>query len=83
MKRNQYVITKSNGSELVAWANGYDISSSGVLSLGQLNEYKGQQYTALILSLNADEWHSIHQVENGRAKYHETGSIEKIGVVIQ
>jgi len=83
MKRNQYIITKTDGYTLTAWANGYDVSASGTLSLGQIAEHNGQSYTALVLSMQSSEWKTIHQVENGREKYLETGTIEKVGLVMQ
>lgn len=83
MKRNQYIITKPNGDTLTAWANGYDVSSSGTLSLGQIAEFNGQSYTALVLSMQPAEWTTIHQVEGERPKYLESGVIEKVGLVIQ
>lgn len=83
MKRNQYIITKTNGDTLTAWANGYDVSQYGTLSLGQIAEFNGQTYTALVLSMQPSEWKTIHQVDGDRPKYLETGTIEKAGFVIQ
>ena len=81
MKRNQYIISKRNGEKMVAYANGYDVSASGTLSLGQVHEHNGQPYTALVLSLQPDQWESIHQQDGERPKYMETGMIKSAGVL--
>ena len=83
MKRNQYVITKPDGSTMNVWANGYDVSANGTLSLGQIAEFNGQSYTALVLSIQPSEWKTIHQVDGERPKYLESGVIEKVGLVMQ
>lgn len=75
MNRNEYVIIKPDGKTITAYANGYDVSAVGTLSLGQIQEFAGQKYTALVLSLQSTQWASIYQKKNGCPAYLETGTI--------
>lgn len=82
MDRNEYLIEKSDGTTIKAYANGYDVSAVGTLSLGQIQEYNGQTYTALVLSLQSSQWVSICQMKNGRQAYLETGMIKSAGGLV-
>lgn len=82
MDRNEYLIEKSDGTTIKAYANGYDVSAVGTLSLGQLQEFAGQRYTALVLSLQSSQWVSIYEMKNGRPSYLETGMIKSAGGLV-
>lgn len=83
MTRNQYVITKTDGTKMTVWGNGYEVNAYGILSIGQMEEKNGQWIPMLVLSLKAEKWESIHQVRNGREQYLDTGAIKPVGLVVQ
>lgn len=77
MNRQKYIITKPDGSVLEVWGNGYEVNQAGILSIGQMRQVNGQWVPLLVLSLKAEEWSSIHELEAGtdRPSYKAQGNI--------
>jgi hypothetical protein len=85
MNRQKYVIMGPDGSVIEVWGNGYEVNQAGILSIGQMRQVNGQWVPLLVLSIKAEGWASIHELEEGgsRPSYQAQGTIAVPKGVIQ
>jgi hypothetical protein len=76
MTRYKYVITKRGGETMEVYGDGFEISATGVLSIGQMMEIQGETVPMIVLCLNADCWVSIHKEMDGRPCYQSMGNFK-------
>lgn len=75
MTRMKYRVLLSNGGNVDLFADGYDINSTGVLSIVHAREIHGKVQGCIISSYAAGHWLAIHEIQGGRPVYEQSGEI--------
>lgn len=65
----------ANGGKTDLFADGYEVSPVGVLSIIHARNINGQVHGVFISSYAAGQWLAIDEVQNGRPVYEQSGDI--------